>query len=297
MAASAFQTTNINKDASRSTALKLYTGEVLKAFSVKNIGLDLVSIRTINSGKSAQWIVTGKASDSDVQTHTPGGEVLSNVLTNDEVTITVDTRYYYSHFVDELDEKLAQYEIRGEMAKQAGEALATKIDKAIFAGIYGMKTYVPKTGQVAATVVTVPNTATTAQAKGDELVAAYFECRAAMNEKDVTAEPTAVVGPEDYYNLVQSTRGVNADYTSGNGGIDAGKISLVAGMRTAWSNHLPTGPRGLVFTKDVYGVVKAMDITSESNYIPERLGHLLTSYYAMGMGPLNSTGLCIIENA
>lgn len=292
--------TDINKNSTRDTALLLYTGEVLKAFARKNIGLGLVSTRTISGGKSAQWIVTGQAADSDVASHTPGAEIATKVLTNDEVTITVSTRYYYAHFVDELDEKLSQYEIRGELARQAGEALSTKIDKDIFAGIDGMRSYTPKTGQQAASAITATGYAAagTAEAKGNALVEAYFACRQAFNEKDVTAEPTAVVKPQDYYNMVQSTRGVNSDYTNGNGGIDSGNISMVAGMRTAWTNHLPATAKllALVFTPDVYGVVKAMDITSEVNYIPERLGYLLTSYYALGMGPLNPTGLAIISD-
>jgi hypothetical protein len=311
----AIGSTNINKDASRSTALTLYTGEVLKAFDVKNIALDLVSTRTISGGKSAQYIVTGKASDANVAAHTPGSEVSTNTLANDEVTITVSTRYYYSHFVDELDEKLAQYEIRGELAKQAGEALATKIDKAIFAGMVAMfdeDNWTPRPGQSAPGVIPVTLSGT-AQAKGDVLVGAYFDARSLFNERDVTADPVVVTTPQNYYNLVQSTRGVNADYTSGNGGIDSGNISMVAGLRTAWTNHLPasltydqdggagTGTaynlQALVFTKDVFGVVKAMDITSESNYIPERLGYLLTSYYALGMGGLNATGLAAIVTA
>jgi len=312
----AITSTNINKDASRSTALTLYTGEVLKAFDVKNIALDMISTRTISGGKSAQWIVTGQASDSNVASHTPGAEISTQTLANDEVTITVSTRYYYSHFVDELDEKLAQYEIRGELAKQAGEALATKIDKAVFQGMVDMfdeDNWTVKTGQSAPGVINV-NTAWDAasgpEAKGNVLVEGYFEARSLFNGRDVTAEPMVVTTPQNYYNLVQSTRGVNADFTSGNGGIDSGNISMVAGLRTAWTNNLPaalqydqdggagTGTayelQALVFTKDVFGVVKAMDITSESNYIPERLGYLLTSYYALGMGGLNATGLAAI---
>lgn len=311
----AIGSTNINKDASRSTALTLYTGEVLKAFDVKNIALDLVSTRTISGGKSAQWIVTGKASDSNVAAHTPGAEISTQTLANDEVTITVSTRYYYSHFVDELDEKLAQYEIRGELAKQAGEALATKIDKAVFQGMVAMfdeDNWTPRPGQTAPGVITVTLSGS-AQDKGDALVAGYFDARSLFNGRDVTAEPVVVTTPQNYYNLVQSTRGVNQDYTNGNGGIDSGNISMVAGLRTAWTNNLPasltydqdggagTGTvynlQALVFTKDVFGVVKAMDITSESNYIPERLGYLLTSYYALGMGGLNATGLAAIVTA
>lgn len=312
----AIGSTNINKDANRSTALTLYTGEVLKAFDVKNVALDLVSTRTISGGKSAQWIVTGKASDANVAAHTPGSEISTQTLSNDEVTITVSTRYYYSHFVDELDEKLAQYEIRGELAKQAGEALATKIDKAVFQGMVDMfdeDNWVVKPGQSAPGVIDIDtefDAATDAEGKGNALIGGYFDVRSLFNERDVTAEPSVVTTPKNYYYLVQSTRGVNSDYTSGNGGIDSGKISMVAGLATTWTNNLPaalqydrdggagTGTayelQALVFTKDVFGVVKAMDITSESNYIPERLGYLLTSYYALGMGGLNGTGLAAI---
>ena len=45
--------------------------------------------------------------------------------------------------------------------------------------------------------------------------------------------------------------------------------------------------QGLLFTSDAVGVVKLMDVSSESNYIPEKLGTLMTSTYALGMGVLN----------
>jgi|LGVF01.2.fsa_nt_gb hypothetical protein len=44
--------------------------------------------------------------------------------------------------------------------------------------------------------------------------------------------------------------------------------------------------QGLLFTSDAMGVVKLMDVSSESNYIPEKLGTLMTSTYALGMGVL-----------
>ena len=43
-----------NKDAARATALTLYTGEVIKAFREKNIGLGLIKNRMISGGKTAQ---------------------------------------------------------------------------------------------------------------------------------------------------------------------------------------------------------------------------------------------------
>ncbi len=301
-----------NKDANRATALKLYSGEVFKAFKEKNVALATVKVREISGGKTSQFIVTGKATEAEIQTHVRGEEVINRLLANDEITITVDTRYVHSHFSDDLDNKLAQYDLRSEMSSQSGEILAVKVDKDIFYGIaHDAGTQAPLTnGQLAAAVVVATGyaAASTAQDAGDAIVAALFVARSTLNERDVTAEPVVFVSPSDYYSVVQSTRGTNADYTSNNGGIDSGKVRQIAGFSLGWTNHLDTtdqsgstgidatGLIGLMYTKDVYGVVKAMDIKSEANYDFRRLGYQLTSYYAMGMGALNATSLIIINS-
>jgi len=291
-----------SKDAGRSTALKLYTGEVIKAFREKNIGLGLIKSRTISGGKTAQFIVTGQGLESDIQTHVRGAEVTPVILANDEVTITVDTRYVHSHFLDELDEKLAQYEIRGELAFQSGEVLATKIDKDVFKLVGNtVPAMTPLPGQKAAGTVVATGyaAATTAEAKANTIIAALYTAKANLNIKNVTETPSVIVSPEDYYNVVQSTRGVNADWTNNNGGIDSGMIRQIAGFSMGWTNHLDKAANtkliALVFTKDVAGVVKAMDIQSESSYDNRRLGNLLVSYYALGMDGLNPTGLEVIN--
>jgi len=293
-----------NKDAGLSTALKLYTGEVIKAFREKNIGLGLIKSRTISGGKTAQFIVTGEAAEADVQTHVRGATVTPAVLANDEVTITVSSRYVHSHFLDTLDEKLAQYEVRGELAFQSGQVLATKIDKDVFKLVGNtVPAMTPLPGQKAASTIpaTGYNAAATAEAKGNIIIAALYSAKSALNAKNVTDTPSVIVAPDDYYNIVQSTRGVNADYTSNNGGIDTGMIRQVAGFSIGWTNHLDvttnTALLALMFTKDVAGVVKAMDIQSESNYDYNKLGFLLTSFYALGMGALNPTGMVVINKA
>lgn len=170
-------------------------------------------------------------------------------------------------------------------------------------------TFTPLPGQSAASVVVATGytAATTAEARGNALIEAMFAGRSSLNGKNVTETPSVVMAPVDYYNLVQSTRGVNNDYTSNNGGVDSGQIRQVAGFSVAWSNHLDTTDqsagtginatnlKALMYTKDVAGVVKAMDIMSEANYDFMHLGHQLTSYYALGMGILNPTGLVIIN--
>lgn len=292
-----------NKDAARATALTLYTGEVIKAFREKNIGLGLIKNRMISGGKTAQFIVTGEADSADIQTHSRGDTVTPAVLANDEVTITVSTRYVHAHFLDTLDEKLAQYEVRGELAFQSGQVLATKIDKDIFALVGNtVVAMTPLAGQKAASTVVATGyaAATTAEARGNLIIEALFDGKGKLNEKNVTMTPSVIVDPADFYNVVQSTRGTNADYTTANGGIDSGTVRQIAGFSIGWTNHLDktTNPKliALMFTEDVAGVVKAMDIQSEANYDYNKLGWLLTSYYAIGMGALNPTGMVVIND-
>ena len=301
----------------RTLGIKLYSNEVLTYFARKNMFLDMVKTRTINGGISSQFIVTGQASDTDAASHTPGADVAATVLKANERVITITDRVYYSHFVDKLEEKISQYEIRDELAKQAAEALATKIDKAVAkeivkavtagavdaavpvltAGVAGQKTgsIITATGYTAAT---------TTEAKGDKIVEALFEANADMNGKDVPEDGrTFITTPLNYAQIVQSQKAVNRDFTNGNGGIDTGNVLNIAGTPIKWSNHLPIGDAtldpnskllGLFFQSGCVGVVKAMDITSESNYLPEKLGDLLTSYYALGMGLLEPARASVI---
>ena len=288
-----------NNDAARLTALKLYTGEVLKAFRERNIALSLVKKRNIVGGKSAQFIVTGAASESDIQTHVRGEEVIGRVLGNDEVTITVDTRYVHSHFIDGLDNHIAQYEPTSELAFQSGNVLAIKVDKDIFLEFATAVGATPKVGQKAAKTIAVTGygAASTAADKGNLIVESLFAATTALDEDDVTEMPVFVTKPRVKYELVQSNA-INKDLTMGNGGLDSGNIVMVAGIPITWTNHLTpliaAGVNellGYVTTKDVVGVVSAMDITSDSWEDKRRLGNQYVSYYALGMGVLNPTGL------
>lgn len=292
-----------NNDAARATALKLYTGEVMKAFRERNIGLELVKKRNITGGKSAQFIVTGAAAEADIQTHVRGEEVIGRVLANDEVTITVSTRYVHSHFIDGLDNHIAQYEPTSELAFQSGNVLAIKVDKDIFDQFKAAVVFTPLAGQKAAKTVeaTGYKAATTAEARGNAVIEAMFTSVQKLDEDDVSEMPVFVTTPKVKYELVQ-TKAINADVTNGNGGLDSGNIGMVAGVPIMWTNHIGgTGTAliaaginellGYVTTKDVIGVVSAMDITSDSWEDKRRLGNQYVSYYALGMGVLNPTGL------
>ncbi len=289
----------------RALGLKLYSGEVLAAFQRRNLFMEMVKTRTISGGVSAQFITTGQAADTDAATHTPGTDVSANVLKVNERTITITDRVYYSHFVDKLDEKLAQYDLRGELAKQAAEALSTKIDKQI-AGLIVTASEAPATttqigGHVVSLGTTAAFNALNTEGKGDLIVEGMFQANVSFNSKDVPMDGRVLVTtPQNYAFIVQSSRAVNRDFTNGNGGIDSGNVLNIAGTPIKWSNHIPATDTGgdnvvgLFFQSGCVGVVRAMDITSEANYLPEKLGDLLTSYYALGMDILEPGKACRI---
>ena len=291
-------TNTLDAHSDRAIALKVFSGEVLTSFEENNIFMGLVQTRTISSGKSAQFPVIGSYTDA-VAEHVPGTDIDVSGIAAGERVITIDNLKYASVFVDNFEEAMSHYEVRGQYSTEMGRKLAQTIDGDV---VTTLRTCVG--GVAAATGQPTPEAAAidagvliadAASVKGNKIIDAMFQAQTILDEKDVPGERYVVVTPADYYNLVQSDKGTNSDYTSGNGGIDAGKITKIAGNNILVSNRLATGEI-VVFTTNAIGIVKLLDIKSEANYIPEKLGDLMTSSYAMGYGVLNP-GCVVTINA
>lgn len=283
-------------------ALEIYYGSVLTAFDRKNIFLDYVTTKTIESGSSTSIPVIGQGSDTDTNTHVPGTDLSMSAIPVKERVIQIDALEYFAIAVDKFEEKVLHFETRGELAKQAGEALAVKVDKAVASelvlasqtsGTIGGSAVQADGGEVNNDLI---HTASTPKAKGDAMIEAVFAAVAAQEEKDVTGEAILAVSPTVYSYLAQSDA-VNKDITSGdNGGINKGNVMEVAGIRIVKSNHLPTDAvdvggtnknlKGILFSAEAVAVVKLMELTSEVNYLPKQLATLMTTYYSYGMGVL-----------
>lgn len=292
-------------------ALEIYYGSVLTAFDRKQLFLDLVTTKSIDSGSSISIPVIGQSSDADTNTHVPGTELSMSAIAVKERIINIDALEYYALAVDKFEEKVLHFETRGELAKQAGEALAVKIDKAVASALV---TASQTSGTIGGDAVQADGTevnndvidsGATPKAKGDALIEATFAAVAAMEEKDVTGEKYLVVSPVTYSYLAQSDA-VNKDITSGdNGGINKGTVMEVAGIRIYKSNYVPVDSavdvagtnkklKAMLFTSEALAVAKLMDVTSEVNYIPEQLATLMTTYYSYGMGVLKPGCSCVI---
>ena len=200
--------------------LKVFSGEVLTSFKRMCVFGDMTQKRSISSGRSAQFPVTGRlTADYTSPGAFIGGQ--GNIAQN-EVVIRIDD--YLTAAVDlyDLDEAKSHYEIRSIHSTELGEALSRAYDKRVARLLaIGART---STGDLTAdlpnglspddpfrtgTVVDINKATPTA----DDLVASVFAAAQALDEKDISKENRVLVcTPESYYTLIQSSRAVNFDF-------------------------------------------------------------------------------------
>ena len=231
----------------RALYLKLFSGEMFKGFQHNAIARDLVMKRTLKNGKSLQFIYTGH---TKAEFHTPGNSILGNsdgAPPVAEKTITCDDLLISSAFVYELDETLAHYELRGEISKKIGYALAQKYDRLIFRAIAKgarLASPITKSGfvepggtQIRLTRSGVTNA--TAAYDSQCLIAGFYDAAAALDEKGVSTDGrVAVLNPRQYYELIQAVGSsglVNRDVQgtalqSGQGVIEIAGIKIYKSM-------------------------------------------------------------------
>ena len=232
----------------RALYLKLFSGEMFKGFQHNAIARDLVMKRTLKNGKSLQFVYTGH---TKAEFHTPGNSIMGNsdgAPPVAEKTITCDDLLISSAFVYELDETLAHYELRGEISKKIGYALAQKYDRLIFRAIAkGARQASPitKSGFVepGGTQIRVGtnNQASDAYVPAS-LINAFYDAAAALDEKGVSSEGrVAVLNPRQYYELIQGVGSnglINRD-AQGTGLQSGQGIIEIAGIKIYKSMNIP----------------------------------------------------------
>ena len=259
--------------------LKVFSGEVLTTFEENNVMLPLSRVRTITSGKTAQFPVTGVA---EAKYHTPGDSLfadeqssgntyLSNVKHN-ERTISIDGVLTSSAFLSDIDEAKNHYEVRSIYSTEIGRQLAYTADKnLIHTVIAGARATTGRFGatlaggddtyggavinmgdntnaagneiQITDKVVTTDG-ATPSDSTGNSLLQALFMAAELFDSKNVPSEGRyCLLPPSQYYKLIkENTDAINRDYgNEGNGSTAMGNIVSVAGVRILKSNHVPSG--------------------------------------------------------
>ena len=239
----------------RALYLKLFSGEMFKGFQNNTIARDLIMKRTLKNGKSLQFIYTGRTS---AEYHVPGQSILGNsdgAPPVNEKTITVDDLLISSAFVYELDEVLAHYDLRSEISRKIGYALAQKYDRLIFRAIANgarKASLITKADFVepGGTQIRVGTNAQLSDAyNAQSLTSAFFDAAAALDEKGVSSEGrVGVLNPRQYYALIQEVGNnglINRDeqgsaLQSGNGIVEIAGIKIYKSMNIPFFGNYGT---------------------------------------------------------
>ena len=225
------------------TYLKLFSGEMIKAYESVCIAKDTVQNRTLSNGRSLQFIYTGRMKAGY---HLPGTPILgSSEPPVAEKTIVMDDLLVSSAFVYDLDETLAHYSLRSEISAKIGHALAEAYDKKVFRVIAkSARTAHP----ITASPGPEPGGSVIKLGAGNEynaqaLVDAFFEAASILDEKNVPREGRhAVLSPRQYYALISQVDSniLNREYGATQGSLNSGDgLYEIAGIMIKRSNNLP----------------------------------------------------------
>jgi hypothetical protein len=254
--------------------LKVFSGEIITTFEKYNTMMPLHRVRTIQSGKSATFPVTGVAS---AKYHVPGESVLSeasgtslfaasasagspttsfdsgnsptskylNRFKHNEKVIFIDDVLVSSTFVADIDEMKNHYDVRSIYSTEIGRALAYTADKNLIRTVIaGARKTTDRFGGTSASdgylgaQVGINSTPT-----GATIISGLFSVAQKMDEANVPSEERyCLLRPDMYYKLVADGKdALDRDYgNEGNGSIAGGEVLSVAGIRIMKTNHLPS---------------------------------------------------------
>ena len=311
-------------DTKYATYLKLFSGELFKAYESATIAKGTVQSRQLKNGKSLQFIFTGRMT---ADYHEPGTPILgSGDPPVAEKTIVCDDLLVSSAFVYDLDETLAHYSLRSEISAKIGHALAEAYDKKVFRTIaLAAREAHPITAapgpEPGGSVIQIGSGN---QYDAQKLVDAFFEAAAILDEKNLPKTGrSAVLNPRQYYALISQVDSniLNRDYGNSQGNLNSGEgLVSIAGIDIKRSNNLPfqagtiaavngennsyagafANHAGLIYQKDAAACVEAIgpQVQTTGNDIKTMYqGDIIVGRLAMGCGTLNPAAAIEIQTA
>lgn len=292
--------------------LKVFSGEVLTAFEAATVMKDLHMIRTISSGKQAQFPVTGTAT---AQYHTPGENIAdagNSYLSSfkfAEKTISIDGQLISAAFSPNVDDLMNHYDHRSIIATELGRSLAYVFDKQVmYSLIAAARSSANITGATSSAGVALSGGSVIAgQAKtsATALIDAIFDAIEILDTKDVPSEDRYVVlRPQEYYLLInktgEGTAIINRDFNDGNGSMAKGTVFEIGGARIVKSNHVPVGlnllTSGPASTEDtLFGNAAVLNNVygGSTGYAANHTNHVCTVFHKAAAGTVKLLDLAM----
>ena len=286
--------------------LKVFSGEVLQVFEEANVMMPLHTVRTISSGKTAQFPVMGTAS---AKYHTPGESILGSGLDSSgsdgvldeakylskvkhaERTISIDGTLVSSAFIADIDEAKNHYDVRSGYTTAIGRELAYHSDRALIRTVIaGARATTDRFGVAAGTSTqflgaAVNETGADTAYTAAEMVTAIASIAQKMDEKNVPAEGRYVLlTPAEYYKLVSSGNDAISTDFGGMGSIATGEVAQVAGIRILKSNHIPNSNEAGTLFDDAAIANNPFDASGSAGYSANFSNTVGVAFQTEGVG-------------
>jgi hypothetical protein len=291
----------------RALFLKVYGGEVHTAFEENNVFGAKSMVRTIASGKSAQFPSIGGKTASY---HTPGTMTVGVAGNLAETIITIDDFLESASAIAEIDQAMTHFDYRQPFSREDGRAIARLYDQNIArCGIQAAQTTTSRfdgTGDIyeAKTVGKIWNVASS-DTDAAVLKGALVNAATEFDEKDVPeSDRNVFLKPAQYHLLASDNDIISRDFGAA-GQITELRVPRLVGFNLVKSNNLPTtnvtgtysnkynvdarNTVALIMHPNAVGTLKVRDLSvgmTGNDYIVTHNATLVTSRMLVGHGVL-----------
>lgn len=300
--------------------LKVFGGEVLTAFTRTSVTTSRHIVRSISSGKSAQFPVVGRTQAAYLH---PGDNLddIRKDIKHSEKVITIDGLLTADVLIYDIEDAMNHYDVRSEYTAQLGESLAMAADGAVLAEIANLCNLKGDhaeniAGLGSAEIIKIPEDKYTSNDQADlgkHIIAALTKARAALTKNYVPASDRVFYCDPGSYSAILAALMPNAANYAALIDPERGSIRNVMGFEVVEVPHLTAGgasnpPKsttdqmhafptdgkgvtkdnviGLFMHRSAVGTVKLRDLALERARRANFQADQIIAKYAMGHGGL-----------
>lgn len=233
------------------------------------------TVRTVSNvqGSTARFQKIGTGSAS---TKSRNGQVTPMELTHTTVDVSMSD-FYAAEFIDKLDELKTNIDERQAVATSAAAALGRKTDELLYTAM-----------DSGANSSQLHDTSSAVE-KADILSA--FETFGTNNIPEDGGRYIAM-HPKGYADLFLITEFASSDFVGDQNLPYAGGMSMkeFLGFKI-FSTSAITAGKNMVYHTSAVGLGIGADVSTELNYVPEKVSHLATSMMSMGAVVIDNNGV------
>lgn len=296
----------------RELFLKKLATDVLVYFMDTNVARELVTNRSIDSGKSEAFPVVGNTVAEEITND--GAEISLDSIKSTEREITIDGLTIAKSMITDLDQAMVHYDAKAAHTESIGRSLAKKVDFRVIAEViaaagivdaaaataYGLKPFAEDIYTQKESIAVLDVTS------GVGVYNAMIAANTQYVDQDIVGEPVFMLRPASYFALLNNAANTGLTWVN-DPFSQSGKVPLVMGRSVKMSPHFPAYAgggagiigagdcQGLLFAKECVGVLELLSVSMRTDYLPLRLSNLTVGKMALGYGVLNHGAAITIE--